>query len=78
MGLNFFFQYIVIWNTEKWLSKFYFFIPMGTCLLKNSNFDQTNCVSWYLTGILLKFKNKMVVLCLSKGSIWFRMYRSKS
>ena len=22
---------------------------MGTCLLKNSNFDQTNCVSWYLT-----------------------------
>ena len=34
MGLNFFFQYIVIWNIEKWLSKFYFFIPLGTCLLK--------------------------------------------
>ena len=58
MGLHFFFQYIVIWNIEKWLSKFYFLIPMGTCLLKNSNFDQTNCVSWYLAGIILKFKNK--------------------
>ena len=67
MGLNFFFQYIVIWNIEKWLSKFYFFIPMGTCLLKNSNFDQTNCVSWYLTGILLKFKNKIVVLKVLDG-----------
>ena len=59
------------------LSKFYFFIPMETCLLKNSNFDQTNCVSWYLTGILLKFKNKIVVLCLSKGPRWFRKYKSK-
>ena len=35
-------------------------------MLRNSNFDQTKCVSWYLTG--LKFKNKTVVLCLSKGS----------
>ena len=35
-------------------------------MLRNLNFDQTKCVSWYLTG--LKFKNKTVVLCLSKGS----------
>ena len=39
------------------------FIPMGTCLLKNSNFDWTNCVSWYLTGVLLKFYLKILVVC---------------
>ena len=33
----------------------------GNMLARNLNFDQTNCVSWYLTGILLKFKNKIVV-----------------
>ena len=46
----------------------------GNMLAQNWNFDQTNCV----TGILLKFKNKMVVLCLSEGSRWFRMYKNKS
>ena len=33
-------------------------------MVKNLNFDQTNFVSWYPTGMSL---NKIVVLCLSKG-----------
>ena len=50
----------------------------GNMLAQKFELRSDNCVSWYLTGILLKFKNKIVVLCFSKGSIWFRMYKSKS
>ena len=63
-------EYII--SIQKWLSTFYVFIPMGTCLLKNVNFDQTNCVSWYLRNrYLAKIqKQNSSSMLVYKGSNW--------